>query len=168
MFSIHIFVVALILEAIISTPFIPAPDKTASVGSHDLLKSINYHMKRSLEEGGSSSITCSICHAPMSDDEVRCWPNCQHPFHSRCIGPWFVIPGSTCPLCRGSGSKIEGTTGQENSLQNPNTVGDLLKYCLDQERQCELIGYDLVELEASTVFKVSQMLCKLQTCTPHP
>ncbi|KAA1094573.1 hypothetical protein PGT21_026641 [Puccinia graminis f. sp. tritici] len=122
MFSIHIFVVALILEAIISTPFIPAPDKTASVGSHDLLKSINYHMKRSLEEGGSSSITCSICHAPMSDDEVRCWPNCQHPFHSRCIGPWFVIPGSTCPLCRGSGSKIEGTTGQENSLQNPNTL----------------------------------------------
>ncbi|KAA1094571.1 Zinc finger, C3HC4 type (RING finger) [Puccinia graminis f. sp. tritici] len=132
MVSIGILMVSMFLhQVIISKPTIPGPDhQLASVVSNALLISSHHNIKRSLNDGGSSSNMCSICKNAVEEGQVRRWPNCGHPFHSGCMSPWFVQTGSTCPLCRGSGVNREQTTvlwqqeplprGQENSPHNPN------------------------------------------------
>ncbi|KAA1064995.1 hypothetical protein PGT21_021150 [Puccinia graminis f. sp. tritici] len=65
-------------------PIIPAPDQNVSMRSNYLLKSSNYLIKRSLNDGESSSI-CTICQEPLPKDP---WEILHAQFVKDLLGTW--------------------------------------------------------------------------------
>ncbi|KAK8982062.1 hypothetical protein V6N11_037240 [Hibiscus sabdariffa] len=54
---------------------------------------------------GPNDSTCPICLSEyLSQDTIRCIPECKHCFHVECIDEWLRV-SSMCPVCRNSPSK---------------------------------------------------------------
>ncbi|KAA1085860.1 hypothetical protein PGT21_021823 [Puccinia graminis f. sp. tritici] len=74
--------------------------------SNYLLKSSNYLIKRSLNDGESSSI-CTICQEPLPKNPWG-WPDCNHPFHTDCARRWVHNKRDPpCPICKRPGGDLE-------------------------------------------------------------
>lgn len=53
---------------------------------------------------GLNGTACPICLGDyLTEDTVRCIPECKHCFHVDCIDQWLRV-NSSCPLCRNSPS----------------------------------------------------------------
>ncbi|GMI98983.1 Arabidopsis Toxicos en Levadura 21 [Hibiscus trionum] len=59
---------------------------------------------------GPNDSTCTICLSEyLSQDTIRCIPECKHCFHVECIDEWLRM-NSMCPVCRNSPSKEDASS----------------------------------------------------------
>ena len=76
-----------------------------------LLRALNLSWQERILAESSESETgqdpCPICLRPLADDDDTTDLDCQHTFHSDCVGNWFMNGQNTCPLCRGLGNRNE-------------------------------------------------------------
>lgn len=59
---------------------------------------------------GLNGSACHICLSEyLSQETIRCVPECEHCFHAECIDKWLRL-NNTCPVCRNSASPIHATS----------------------------------------------------------
>jgi hypothetical protein len=70
--------------------------------------------------------TCSICLDEYEvNDKLRIIPNCQHMYHSKCIGRWLSERSAVCPLCKVNlyiDPEIENDDGNNNTNSVTNNT----------------------------------------------
>lgn len=75
----------------------PADNSDVSNNKTEILEEHEQH-DRDQPRPRDESVSCSVCTEEFAEnDTVRILP-CGHIYHRRCIDPWFLDFGSTCPL----------------------------------------------------------------------
>ncbi|KAL9416944.1 hypothetical protein AB3S75_040017 [Citrus x aurantiifolia] len=69
---------------------------------------------------GPNSSACPICLSKyLSQETIRCIPECKHCFHAECIDEWLRL-NDKCPVCRNFATPVHaGYVNPQHSIIEP-------------------------------------------------